>query len=58
MVSQHPAKFGIYRHCGSEDILVLVFSVMLQEQVIKGLCDFIDFSLSHDLTRSHDQRVM
>ena len=24
MVSQHSAKFGGYRHCGSDDIIILV----------------------------------
>ena len=40
MASQHPAS---------------VSYVMLQEQVINGLCDLMDFSLSHDLAKLHDQ---
>ena len=42
MASQHPVSASY---------------VMLQEQVIKGLCDFIDLSLSHDLAKLHDQRA-
>ena len=41
MVSHKPAKFGGYMHCGSEDIVILVCHVMLQDHVIKWSCDLI-----------------
>ena len=40
-VSDHPAKFDVYRHCDSEDILILVCYMILQDHVIKGLYDFV-----------------
>ena len=33
----HSAMFGGHRHCGSGEIMVLVFHVILQEYVIKRL---------------------
>ena len=35
------SKFGGYRHCSSEDIMVLVYYVILQHHVIKGSCCFM-----------------
>ena len=29
------AKFGGHRHCGSEDIMILVYQVISQEHMIK-----------------------
>ena len=40
-VSHQPAKFGGISHFGSEDIMVLVSLVILEDQVIKGSCDFM-----------------
>ena len=37
----HSAMFGGHRHCGSGDIMVLVFHVILQEYVIKRLLEFM-----------------
>ena len=45
-VSSSTAKFGGHRNCDSEDIMVLVCHVILQDLVIKGSCDFIDRNLS------------
>ena len=39
MVSHHPAKFGGHRHCGIEAIMV--FSLLRDQKVIKGLYDYI-----------------
>ena len=39
MVKDHPATGG-NRHCGSGDIMVLVYHVILQDQVTKGSCGF------------------
>ena len=39
-------KFGGHRHCASEDIMILVCHMILQDHVIKGSCDFIDRSPS------------
>ena len=48
MISYHPAKFGGHRHCGSGD-MILVY-VILQDQVIKGSCDFMGRSPSKKVT--------
>ena len=40
-VSHHPTKFGGYEHCGSGDIMVLVFHMIFQDNVIKESCEFI-----------------
>ena len=42
----HPAKFSGLRHCGSGDIMALVCHVILDDHVIKGLCNFKDESPS------------
>ena len=34
-VSYHPAKFDGHRHCGSEDIMILVCPMILQDHEIK-----------------------
>ena len=39
-VSHHSIKFSGHIHCGTGDIMVLVCRVVLQESIIKGLCDF------------------
>ena len=40
------AKFGGHRHCGTGDILNLVCHVILQDQEIKGSCNFMGSSFS------------
>ena len=40
-ISHQPAKFEGNRLFGSEDILVLVSLVILEDHVIKGSCDFM-----------------
>ena len=40
-VSYQPAKFGGDKHFGSEDIMVSVSLVILEDHVIKGSCDFM-----------------
>ena len=37
----YPGKFTGYRRCYNEDIMVLVCHVILQEVLVKGLCDFM-----------------
>ena len=39
MASSQLAMFGGYRHCSSEDV-ILVCHVISQDHVIKGSCDF------------------
>lgn len=39
-----PAKFGGHNHFSSEYIMVLVFHVILQNHLIKGLSNFMDGS--------------
>ena len=39
-------KFGGHRHCGSENIMISVCSVILQDHVIKESCDFMGRSLT------------
>ena len=39
MVSHQPATFDSHEHYGSEDITVLVYHVILQDHMIKGLCN-------------------
>ena len=41
MVSSHSVKSGGDRHYGSEDIIVFVCNVILQEHLSKGLYDFM-----------------
>ena len=45
MVRHHPVDFGGYRHCGSGDIMVLVFQVIWQDHVIQEPCWVIGRSL-------------
>ena len=45
-VNYHLAKFGDHRHCGSEDIMILVCHMILQDHVIKGSRDFKGMSPS------------
>ena len=40
-VSPYPTKIGDYRHCGSENILILVYHVILQDHEINGSFDFM-----------------
>ena len=35
-LSYHLAKFGSHRHCGSGDIMILVYHVISQDHKIKG----------------------
>ena len=39
-VSHHSIKFAGRSHCDTADIMILIFRVILQESVIKGLCNF------------------
>ena len=48
-VSHHPAKFDGHSHSGSNDIIFLACQVTLQDQVIKGSCDFIGTSQSRQV---------
>ena len=41
MVRNHPAKFCSEKHCGSNDIMVLICHMILQDQLTKGSCDFM-----------------
>ena len=41
MASHQFAKFGGYRHCDSENIMILGYHVISQDHIIKGSCDFI-----------------
>ena len=41
MVTHHPTAFGGHNQFGIEDIMVLVYHVILQGHVIKGSCEFI-----------------
>ena len=41
LLSHHLAKFGDHRPCCSRDITDLLFHVTLQDDVIKGLCEFM-----------------
>ena len=40
-VNYHLTRFDCHRHCGSKDIMILVCKVILQDHVIKRLCDFM-----------------
>ena len=46
MVSHHFAKINGHRHCDSEDLMVLVCHMILQNHVIKMLCELIGGSSS------------
>ena len=41
MLSYHPAKLGGYRHRGSEDIMVLICHVIVQDRMTKWSYDFM-----------------
>ena len=41
MVSHHPTEFGGHGDCGSGDIMVLVWHMILQENVLKGIFNFM-----------------
>ena len=45
-VAHHTAKFGGHKHCGSEDIKVLVCHVISKYHVIEVSCDFMGSSSS------------
>lgn len=45
-VSHHSTKFGCDKQHGSGDIMIAVYDVILQNQVIKGLFDFMSKGLS------------
>ena len=34
-IGYYPAKFGGHRHCGSEDVMILVCHVVLEDHAIK-----------------------
>ena len=40
-VSHKPANFGGDKDFGSEDIMVLVSLVILEDHVVKGTCEFM-----------------
>lgn len=49
MIFHDAAKFGGHRHCSSSDIIFfLIFHVTSgdHDHVLKGLCEFMDGSLS------------
>ena len=46
MVSHQPATFDSHEHYGSENIMVLVYHVILQDHMNKGLCNFMRESTS------------
>ena len=39
MINYHFAKFG--RHCGSGDVMVLVYLMILQDHTTKGLITYV-----------------
>ena len=41
MASHQVAKFGGHKHSSSGDIMILVYHVILQDHMIKGLSDFM-----------------
>ena len=41
MVSHHPPRFSGHRYCGSEDITVLVYHVILKAHGVYGLGNFL-----------------
>ena len=43
-------KFGGHRHSGSGDVIVFVYHVILQDHLIKALCDFMVWSPSRQVT--------
>ena len=45
-VSDRPAKLGGDRYCDSEDIMILVCHVILEDHITKESCDFMDRSPS------------
>ena len=45
-VSYDSVKFGGQIHSGSGDIMILVYHVILQDHLVKELCDFIGRSPS------------
>ena len=40
-ISHNPVMFGEHRHCGSDDIMALVFQVISPDHVIKESCNFM-----------------
>ena len=44
-VCQNPVNFGGHRHCCSGNTMVLVRHAILQDNVIKGSCEFMSSSL-------------
>ena len=44
MINYHFAKFG--RHCGSGDVMALVYLMILQDRATKGLGTFVGGSQS------------
>ena len=49
-MSYHPTEFGGHRHSGSRDIMVFVCHVILQDHVIRVLCDFMFMSPLRQVT--------
>ena len=68
MVSHYPANFTGHKHCGNDDVVVLVCKVILENHVTKGSGKFVGrrpfrkimilSSLSYDLVRSCIQSSM
>ena len=46
MVCPHLIKFGVHKYCGSGDIMILVYRVILQDHVIKWSYGFMGTSPS------------
>ena len=40
-MSYHPAKFGDHKLPGGRDLMIFVCHVILQDHVIRALCDFM-----------------
>ena len=58
-IGYHPAKFGGHKHCGSEDVVVLVCHVISQDHVIKSeMWHFRQqpIKVGYNLTKFSDQR--
>ena len=45
MVSQNSDKCGGHKHCGSGDIIVLVFHMISRDHITKGSCKTMGRSL-------------
>ena len=55
-VSHHPAGLGGRKHCGSGDVMVLVWSAILQDQSTIWRYGLEPLKLSHQLAKLGDHR--